>query len=275
MPFFGAGRLWLRRRRWRCCGGSRRGRGSCLRLPLCLELLVDRGLPPVLRLDELGVDDLLLLAKLVRGGHLLLARRVQIPNLTRQLVLGTPQSADGVVVVRIDDVEHLHVARRLGCTRVVEEQDPQGGATALVRSDGAIARDLLELGDALALLLDAPLQLGDAGLEFLGLLERIEVRTGNLVHLRLRLGDGLVGLGDGVRLLRECRRGGHGKQRSQHATRNYKSGTAPVLRVAPETHRSHLPSRPLLPGSALCPDPALHPEPEVGTPQRYRARSRT
>ncbi len=61
---------------------GRRRRGGGLRLPLCFELLVDGGLPLVLRLDELGVDDLLLLAKLVRGCHLLLARRVEIPNLT-------------------------------------------------------------------------------------------------------------------------------------------------------------------------------------------------
>ena len=70
------GRLRRGRGRRCCCRGGRGGRGgrrSCLRLPLCFELLVDRDLSTVLRLDELGVDDLLLLTKLIRGGRLLLA----------------------------------------------------------------------------------------------------------------------------------------------------------------------------------------------------------
>jgi hypothetical protein len=207
-------------------------------LPLSFELLVDRGLPAVLRVDELGVDDLLLFPKTVRGGRLLLVNRVEIPKLTRQLVLGTTQVPDGVVVVRIDEIQHLDVARRVGRTRAVEEQDAERAPTALVCRDGAIARDLLELGHSLPLLVDTTLQLGDAGLELPGSLEGIEVRTGDLIHLRLGFRDGLVSLGDGVRLLRERRRPSNDDQRRQQATSNHESGKAPVVHIATATHGS-------------------------------------
>ena len=116
------------------------------------------------------------------------------------------------------------------------------------------------------------MQLGDAGLELLGSLERIEVRTGDLVHLRLGVGDGLVRLGDGVRLLRERRRGGNDEEQGQQAACNHERGAAPAMHV----HDSSYPAaRPV--GAAFHPEPepggrpnATQPRHELADPARRR-----
>ena len=156
--------------------------------------------------------------------------------------------------MRIDEVEHLDVARRGDGIRVVEEEKTERAPTALVRSDGALACDLLELGHALALLVDAALQLGDAGVELPGLVERIEVRVGDLVDLRLGLGDGLVRLGDRISLLRERRHCGSSEEDSQQRAEIHENGTAPVMHV-----------QPLLPAARPAP---LHPEQDA--PERLK-----
>jgi hypothetical protein len=77
----------FRCRCFRCrCGSRRRGRG-CFRLPLRFELLLDSDLPKALRGDELGVDLLALFAEASRGARLLLARRIELAKLVRQIIL--------------------------------------------------------------------------------------------------------------------------------------------------------------------------------------------
>ena len=107
----------------------------------------------------------------------------------------------------------------------------------LYAATARLACDLLELGHALALLVDASLQLGDAGVELPGLVERIEVRVGDLVDLRLGVGDGLVRLGDGIGLLRERRQRGSSEEHSQHRADSHENGTAPVMHVQPSPTR--------------------------------------
>ena len=125
--------------------------------------------------------------------------------LTRQIILRTAQHPDGVVIVRVHEVEQLDAVRRVRGARAVEEHAPERVPAALVRRDRPVVRDSLEPGHPLPRFVDATLQVGDLRVELLGALERIEIRAGHGINFCLGLGDGVVRLGDRVGFLRRSR----------------------------------------------------------------------
>ncbi len=199
------------RRRGRCLG---LGRGLLLRL----DLLVEGDLALRLGGDELCVDFPVLVLEASQRARLFHPRRLEVLMLTGQIILRTAQHPDGVVIVRVHEVEQLDALRRVRGARAVEEHGPERVPAALVRRDRPIVRDSLELGHPLPRFVDAGLQVGDLRVELLGALERIEIRPGHGINFRLGLGDGVVRLGDRVSFLRGRRRRGRGERRDQKPT---------------------------------------------------------
>ena len=234
-------RRGLRRRRC-CCGRGRGGCCSCFCLPLCFELLVDGGLPAVLRLHELGVDNLLLLPKLARSVRLLLARASRSRTSPDSAAWERRKARTASSSCALTRSSTLTWRAASAAPELSRNRTPSELPLRLYAATARSPRDLFELGHSLTLLVDVGLQLGDASLELPGLLERIEVRTGDLIRLRLGFRDGLVRLGNGVGLLRGRRRGRRHEQHCQQATSNHDSDKARVVRVATGTHGSHLPS---------------------------------